>query len=129
MTFFQDAKTLTIPALGSVDYELPALAPLDNLTVWAIGPQPTNAITAQATIGDGPVNTVAFGGAVVIPNSGAVNEIVFLGNDPTDGRRLIPQNTGPSLRRPFTFKVNFAAGAVEERVTVYATANELVNGA
>lgn len=119
MPYFQDSKKIVIPGGQTATYTLPVTAPLDNLTVWVVGVQPTNGITAQPKL-----NGTNLGGSTVFPNTARIAGTVFLANDPAVGRRIIPMNKSPDVHE-FKVTVDFTAGAAAEEVTVYAAANQL----
>lgn len=125
--FFQDVRLIQVAAVA-VTYELPNHGVLDNLTIWVVGPPPTNAITVQPT-----VNGVAYGAPVVLPGGATdLSVIVFQSSTAAAGRRLIPANWGATARpatsppnRPFVFGLSLVAGVAVETLTVYAAAEDL----
>jgi hypothetical protein len=124
MPYFQDVKVIAIPAAGIGRYTLPVTAPLDNLTIWAVGKQPValGGITAQPKL-----NNINYGGSTVFPTTAPVNGSVFVANNPVDGRRIIPMNrpqSGSTGSSVFVFTVDFTAVGAEE-VVVYAVADQL----
>jgi hypothetical protein len=127
--FFLQEEKVQIQA-GTGLFTLKSNVALDNLTIWIVGlAAPVANITAQPQI-----NGDSFGASSsILAASGPPRDIVFLANNPTDGRRLIPPNRGPGKKpltsggaqvSPFEFSV-LLSSASDQPVDVYATANEL----
>jgi hypothetical protein len=127
--FFLQEEAVQITG-GSGRFTLKSNVSLDNLTIWVVGLAPdTNDVTAQPQI-----NGVNFGGSTVVAAAaGRARSVVFLANNPTDGRRIIPPNRGPGKKpltpvsaqvSPFEFSV-LLTSLTDQRVDVYAVAEEL----
>lgn len=127
MGFFQQSERLNI-ATGVATFTLKNNVALDNLTIWVVGQQPTTDITVQPQI-----NGVNFGSSTTVTNAaGKARSIVFVANNATDGRRIIPANKGPAQQplspqtapSPFVFTLNITS-ATDEPIDVYAVGEEL----